>query len=69
MSLAMRDKSFAAKLKRARLERGWSQERLARALGVSKYTITRWETGKTRPVCSAVLERIRRVLGKKVLDD
>ena len=40
---------IAAGLKRIRKLHGWSQEDLARELGVSFATVNRWENGKTKP--------------------
>lgn len=40
---------FSQIVKRARRQKGMSQEDLARALHVSFATINRWENGKTRP--------------------
>ena len=37
------------KLKRYRVNKGLSQEQLARQIGVSLYTVQRWEAGKTLP--------------------
>ncbi len=37
------------KLREIRKKKGWSQERLARELGVSFQTVHRWETGKFEP--------------------
>jgi transcriptional regulator with XRE-family HTH domain len=37
------------RLKEIRKKKGWSQERLARELGVSFQTIHRWEAGKFSP--------------------
>ena len=43
------------KLKNARRERGLSQEQAAEALGVSRQTVSNWETGKTYPdILSAI---------------
>ena len=43
------------KLKSARRERGLSQEQAAEALGVSRQTVSNWETGKTYPdILSAI---------------
>lgn len=43
------------KLKCARRERGLSQEQAAEALGVSRQTVSNWETGKTYPdILSAI---------------
>ena len=41
--------NIAAELKKLRQTRGWSQEDLARELGVSFATVNRWENGKTKP--------------------
>jgi len=38
------------RLRRARDERNWTQAHVARALGVSNLTISRWELGEQRPV-------------------
>lgn len=38
------------KLKYQRELRGWGQDRLAEAVGVSTKTISRWEHGKTLPM-------------------
>ena len=62
-------RQFAERLRRARLERGWSQERLARALGVSKYTVQRWEAGKTHPTSQVIIEQIKAVLGGRVFNE
>ena len=40
---------IAAELKIIRQLHGWSQEDLARELGVSFATVNRWENGKTKP--------------------
>ena len=41
--------NIAEELKKLRQLRGWSQEDLARTLGVSFATVNRWENGKTKP--------------------
>ena len=41
--------NIADELKKLRQQRGWSQEDLARNLGVSFATVNRWENGKTKP--------------------
>jgi transcriptional regulator with XRE-family HTH domain len=38
---------FASTVRAARIQRGWRQDQLATAAGVSEPTIQRWETGKT----------------------
>jgi len=40
---------FADKLKYCRNRKGWTQEQLARNIGVSLNTVQRWESGKTHP--------------------
>ena len=40
---------FKEKIRRVRVEVGYSQEQLARELGVSFATINRWENGKSEP--------------------
>jgi len=40
---------LADKIKHSRHIKGWSQEKLARKIGVSLNTVQRWESGKTRP--------------------
>ena len=37
------------KLKKARLEHGMSQEKIAELLGVSRQAVTKWETGQSAP--------------------
>ena len=41
--------NIAEELKTLRQQQGWSQEDLARNLGVSFATVNRWENGKTKP--------------------
>jgi putative transcriptional regulator len=41
--------SLQNQLKTLRKMKGWSQEKLARNLGVSLNTVQRWEMGKTKP--------------------
>ena len=49
------------KLRAIRKKKGWSQEHLARELGVSFQTVHRWETGKFGPSPLAQ-EKIDRLL-------
>lgn len=44
-----RNIDFKEKIKKVRIEIGYSQEQLARELGVSFATINRWENGKSEP--------------------
>jgi len=41
--------NFVDKLKLCRTRKGWTQEQLARNLGVTLNTVQRWESAKTRP--------------------
>ena len=41
--------NIAEQLKALRQQQGWSQEDLARELGVSFSTVNRWENGKAKP--------------------
>jgi len=49
------------KLKYYRGSKNWSQEQLARFVGVSLYTIQRWESGKSAPSPLA-LGRLKEIL-------
>jgi putative transcriptional regulator len=40
---------IADKIRHCRVRKGWTQEHLARSVGVSLNTVQRWESGKTRP--------------------
>lgn len=52
---------FKEEIKQIRKQLGWSQERLARELGLSFSTINRWERGKSKPSSAA-----RRLLNQLV---
>ncbi len=56
--------NIAEELKKLRQQQGWSQEDLARNLGVSFATVNRWENGKTKPSRLAV-EKIQVVVKRK----
>ena len=49
------------KIKECRNLKGWSQENLARHLGVSLQTVHRWETGRTIPSPLA-MEKLQEIL-------
>lgn len=49
-------------IKRRRQARGWSQQQLAEALGLSRRAVTNWETGNTEPR-GANLRALERELG------
>jgi transcriptional regulator with XRE-family HTH domain len=46
-------------LKAARYQAGMTQEDAGKALGVSQYTVSKWETGEIRP-----LVKMRRIIAK-----
>ena len=48
--------NIAEELKKLRQQQGWSQEDLARNLGVSFATVNRWENGKTKPSKLALVQ-------------
>ena len=50
-------------LRPQRLDRGWTQEELARRSGVDQSTISRIENGLTRGVGLGILERLADALG------
>ncbi|MBE6378860.1 MAG: helix-turn-helix transcriptional regulator [Lentisphaerae bacterium] len=56
--------NIAEELKKLRQQQGWSQEDLARNLGVSFATVNRWENGKTKPSRLAI-EKIQFVVKRK----
>ena len=55
------------KLRDARIEKGWSQKRLADEMSVSLSTIKRWENGETYPRTNDQfrLEQILKIENKK----
>lgn len=54
-------------IKSARAAKGWNQERLGEAVGVSKANVSHWETGKHEPSFNQLL-RIRDVTGYALRD-
>lgn len=52
---------LASKIRQCRTQKGWTQEQLARSIGVSLNTVQRWESGKTRPSPLA-MEKLQRLL-------
>ncbi|MBI5344714.1 MAG: PilZ domain-containing protein [Deltaproteobacteria bacterium] len=54
------------KIKRLRTALGWSQERLAREVGVSFCTVNRWERGKSKP--SPMAENVLKRMSEKAGD-
>ncbi|MBQ4443655.1 MAG: helix-turn-helix transcriptional regulator [Clostridia bacterium] len=49
------DQSFCRQLKASRIERGVSQVRLAREIGVSLCIISLWEHGNREPLLNALV--------------
>lgn len=47
---------FAENLMALRRSRGWSQEELGDTLGVSRQTVSKWETGQTTPELEKLIE-------------
>ena len=56
---------FAETLKKLRIERGFSQRELAKAMYVTQSTIARWESGKRLPDAAMIL-RLAECLGTDV---
>jgi transcriptional regulator with XRE-family HTH domain len=54
------------RLKHIRSRKGWTQESLARKVGVSLNTVQRWESGKTHPSPLA-MEKLKDLL-RNILD-
>jgi len=55
------------KLRAVRIEKGWSQGRLAEAIDASEASIYRWERGITSPSI-ADIEKVAKALGVNVGD-
>jgi transcriptional regulator with XRE-family HTH domain len=55
--------SLTVHLRPVRLQKGWTQEELARRSGVAKSTISRIESGLTRGVGLGIVERLADALG------
>ena len=46
---------FAENLQALRKQKGWSQEQLADAIGVTRQTVSKWELGSTTPELEKLL--------------
>ena len=46
---------FAENLQALRKKKGWSQEQLAVAIGVTRQTVSKWELGSTTPELEKLL--------------
>ena len=57
---------IAEKIAHCRARSGWTQEHLARSIGVSLNTVQRWESGKTKPSPLA-MEKLQEIF-KEVLE-
>lgn len=55
--------SLTVHLRPVRLDKGWTQQELARRSGVDKSTISRIENGQTRGVGLGIVERLADALG------
>ena len=61
------DDGIGERIKRSRAERGWTQDQLAAAVGVSRSAVAQWETGRSGQL-TANLARIARALGVAVAE-
>jgi putative transcriptional regulator len=61
-------KSFDGNIRSTRQRLGWSQEELAREVGVSLSTVQRWEQSGTKPskLAARELERVFEKASRKV---
>jgi transcriptional regulator with XRE-family HTH domain len=55
--------TLAPRLKKLRKLKGWSQEQVARELGVSLNTVQRWESGRNKPSALA-REKLQRLFAQ-----
>ena len=47
---------FREQLMELRKQRGWSQEQLGAKIGVTRQTVSKWETGDTTPELAKLIE-------------
>lgn len=66
METRHRDTDLGRALFEARESKGWSQERLSRESGVSRVTISKWESGQVVTPKMATLRRLANALGVPV---
>ncbi len=50
------DDTFAKRFRKERKKLGLTQEELANKLGISKRTISNWETGQTKPFLNEIVK-------------
>ena len=55
--------NFAEKIRRLRHDLGWTQERVANEIGITKRSIVKYEKGQTYPRDRDVIGRLARVFG------
>lgn len=56
-------RKMAVRIKERRTYAGWSQDELAKRLGVSKYTISKWECRKVPNIPARYIERMADLFG------
>lgn len=59
--------AISKNIKRLRMDRDWTQEQLAEKVGVTRSTVTQWETGWSKPRMGAV-EKLAAVFGVSTSD-
>ena len=59
--------AISKNIKRLRMNRDWTQEQLAEKVGVTRSTVTQWETGWSKPRMGAV-EKLAAVFGVSTSD-
>ena len=63
MISVMTEEALGQKIRRARRQLRWSQRRLASEVGVSLWTIGRWERGDTKPHYEGDIDALEAALG------
>lgn len=53
--MAYRDREMGARIRAARLDKGWKQKELARAVNVEPTTVSRWERAANAPEMDKLL--------------
>ncbi len=64
----MPPRSIGRRIREARLARGLTQEALARKAGISRIYVLKLEAGERKAPSLAVLERVARAVGLKLVD-
>ena len=47
---------LGSRIRQQRMQHGWSQEKLAELMGVSRQAVTKWETGRSAPTADKLYE-------------